>query len=44
MFTYFWNGTAPVKFSDTLETYIEIPSDVIPFEQRPLDECAGDNR
>ena len=33
--TYFWNGNRSGKFSDTLETYEEIPSDVIPFEQRP---------
>ncbi len=33
--TYFWNGNRSGKFSDDLETYIEIPSDVIPFEQRP---------
>jgi 2,3-bisphosphoglycerate-independent phosphoglycerate mutase len=33
--TYFWNGNRSGKFSDELEEYIEIPSDVIPFEQRP---------
>ncbi len=33
--TYFWNGNKSGKFSEELETYIEIPSDVIPFEQRP---------
>lgn len=33
--TYFWNGNRSGKFDDELETYIEIPSDVIPFEQRP---------
>lgn len=33
--TYFWNGNRSGKFSDDLETYIEVPSDVIPFEQRP---------
>ncbi|MEM7706320.1 MAG: 2,3-bisphosphoglycerate-independent phosphoglycerate mutase [Pseudomonadota bacterium] len=33
--TYFWNGNRSGKFSDDLETYVEIPSDVIPFEQRP---------
>lgn len=33
--TYFWNGNRSEKFDDTLETYVEIPSDVIPFEQRP---------
>ncbi|NLZ35887.1 MAG: 2,3-bisphosphoglycerate-independent phosphoglycerate mutase [Clostridiales bacterium] len=38
--TYFWNGNRSGKFSDALETYIEIPSDVIPFEQRPWMKCA----
>ena len=38
--TYFWNGNKSGKFSETLETYIEIPSDVIPFEQRPWMKCA----
>lgn len=33
--TYFWNGNRAEKFSEELETYVEIPSDVIPFEQRP---------
>lgn len=33
--TYFWNGNRSEKFSEVLETYVEIPSDVIPFEQRP---------
>ncbi len=32
--TYFWNGNKSGKFSDEYETYIEVPSDVIPFEQR----------
>ncbi len=38
--TYFWNGNKSGKFSETLEEYIEIPSDVIPFEQRPWMKCA----
>ena len=38
--TYFWNGNKSGKFDDTLETYIEIPSDVVPFEQRPWMKCA----
>jgi 2,3-bisphosphoglycerate-independent phosphoglycerate mutase len=33
--TYFWNGNRSGKFSDKLEDYVEIPSDVVPFEQRP---------
>lgn len=31
--TYFWNGNRSNKFDG--ETYLEIPSDVVPFEQRP---------
>jgi 2,3-bisphosphoglycerate-independent phosphoglycerate mutase len=31
--TYFWNGNRSGKFDG--ETYLEVPSDVIPFEQRP---------
>jgi len=38
--TYFWNGNKSGKFSEDLETYIEIPSDVVPFEQRPWMKCA----
>jgi 2,3-bisphosphoglycerate-independent phosphoglycerate mutase len=33
--TYFWNGNRSGKFSDNLEDYVEVPSDVVPFEQRP---------
>lgn len=33
--TYFWNGNRSEKFDDNLETYVEVQSDVIPFEQRP---------
>ena len=38
--TYFWNGNKSGKFSNELETYVEIPSDVVPFEQRPWMKCA----
>ncbi|NMA64846.1 MAG: 2,3-bisphosphoglycerate-independent phosphoglycerate mutase [Clostridiaceae bacterium] len=38
--TYFWNGNNSGKFDDVLETYIEIPSDIIPFEQRPWMKAA----
>ena len=38
--TYFWNGNRSGKFNDKLETYIEVPSDVVPFEQRPWMKCA----
>ena len=33
--TYFWNGNRSGKFDEKLETYIEIPSDIVPFELRP---------
>lgn len=38
--TYFWNGNKSGKFNDELETYIEVPSDIIPFEQRPWMKAA----
>lgn len=33
--TYFWNGNRQDKFSEELETYDIVPSDVIPFDQKP---------
>ncbi len=33
--TYFWNGNRSGKFSDELETFKEIPSDNVSFDQRP---------
>lgn len=38
--TYFWNGNKSGKFNDELETYIEVKSDVVPFEQRPWMKAA----
>ncbi len=38
--TYFFNGNKLGKFSESLETYEEIHSDVVPFEQRPWMKCA----
>jgi len=38
--TYFWNGNRSGCFDESLEEYIEIPSDVVPFEQRPWMKCA----
>ncbi len=38
--TYFWNGNRAGKFNDKLEKYIEVPSDVVPFEQRPWMKAA----
>lgn len=33
--TYFWNGNRSSKFNEELETYVEIPSDRVPFNERP---------
>ncbi len=33
--TYFFNGNRSGKFADGLEDYVEITSDLLPFEQRP---------
>ncbi|MDP7743025.1 MAG: 2,3-bisphosphoglycerate-independent phosphoglycerate mutase [Lentisphaeria bacterium] len=38
--TYFFNGNRTDKFDDSLENYIEIPSDLVPFEQRPWMKAA----
>jgi 2,3-bisphosphoglycerate-independent phosphoglycerate mutase len=38
--TYFWNGNKSGKFDDRSETYVEIPSDRVPFEQRPWMKAA----
>ncbi|MDJ0975583.1 MAG: 2,3-bisphosphoglycerate-independent phosphoglycerate mutase [Planctomycetota bacterium] len=38
--TYFWNGNRSGYFDEALETYIEVPSDVVPFEQRPWMKAA----
>jgi 2,3-bisphosphoglycerate-independent phosphoglycerate mutase len=33
--TYFWNGNRSDKFDPATETYVEIPSDQVPFNERP---------
>jgi 2,3-bisphosphoglycerate-independent phosphoglycerate mutase len=33
--TYFWNGNRSGKFDDNMETYFEVPSDKVEFDQRP---------
>jgi 2,3-bisphosphoglycerate-independent phosphoglycerate mutase len=33
--TYFWNGNRSAPFDAQLETWLEVRSDVVPFEQRP---------
>lgn len=38
--TYFWNGNRSGMFDAEHETYVEIPSDCIPFEQRPWMKAA----
>ena len=34
--TFFWNGNRSGYFNEDLETYVEIPSDNVPFNQAPL--------
>ncbi len=38
--TYFWNGNRSGRFDDALETYVEVPSDPLPFEERPWMKAA----
>lgn len=38
--TYFFNGNRSGKFNAELEEYVEIPSDMVPFEQRPWMKAA----
>ncbi|MFV0381626.1 MAG: 2,3-bisphosphoglycerate-independent phosphoglycerate mutase [Breznakia sp.] len=38
--TYFWNGNRSEKFDEKLETFVEVKSDVVPFEQRPWMKAA----
>ena len=38
--TYFFNGNRSGKFDEVLDEYVEIPSDIVPFEQRPWMKCA----
>ncbi len=38
--TYFWNGNRTEMFDPTYEEYLEIPSDRVPFEQRPWMKAA----
>ena len=38
--TYFWNGNRSGQFDPAVETYVEIPSDVRPFEERPWMKAA----
>ena len=38
--TYFFNGNRAEKFNESLEDYVEIPSDRVPFEERPWMKAA----
>jgi 2,3-bisphosphoglycerate-independent phosphoglycerate mutase len=38
--TYFWNGNRSGKLDDARETYVEIASDRVPFDQRPWMKAA----
>ncbi|MBR2723229.1 MAG: 2,3-bisphosphoglycerate-independent phosphoglycerate mutase [Lentisphaeria bacterium] len=38
--TYFFNGNKSGKFNEELEDYVEIKSDIVPFEQRPWMKAA----
>ena len=33
--TFFWNGNRSGYFDESLETYLEIPSDTCPFNEKP---------
>jgi 2,3-bisphosphoglycerate-independent phosphoglycerate mutase len=38
--TYFWNGNRSGMFDEATETYVEIPGDPVPLEQRPWMKAA----
>jgi 2,3-bisphosphoglycerate-independent phosphoglycerate mutase len=38
--TYFFNGNRTGKFDEALEDYVEVPSDRVPFEERPWMKAA----
>jgi 2,3-bisphosphoglycerate-independent phosphoglycerate mutase len=38
--TYFFNGNRSGKFDESLEDYIEITSDIVPYEERPWMKAA----
>lgn len=38
--TYFWNGNRSGRFDERLEHWLEIPSDRVPFEERPWMKAA----
>ena len=38
--TYFWNGNRSGRFDEASERYVEVPSDRLPFEERPWMKAA----
>ena len=38
--TYFFNGNRSGKFDESMENYIEVPSDIVPYEERPWMKAA----
>lgn len=38
--TYFWNGNRSGRLDDELERYVEVPSDRVEFDQRPIMRAA----
>ncbi|MCC6527017.1 MAG: 2,3-bisphosphoglycerate-independent phosphoglycerate mutase [Polyangiaceae bacterium] len=38
--TYFWNGNRTEPFDPERETYVEVPSDTLPFDERPWMKAA----
>ncbi|MEZ4235040.1 MAG: 2,3-bisphosphoglycerate-independent phosphoglycerate mutase [Myxococcota bacterium] len=38
--TYFFNGNRSGRLDEALETYVEVPSDTLPFQQRPWMKAA----
>jgi 2,3-bisphosphoglycerate-independent phosphoglycerate mutase len=38
--TYFWNGNNSGYIDEKLERYLEVPSDIVPFDQRPWMKAA----
>lgn len=38
--TYFWNGNRSEKFDEALETWVEIPSDRVAFDEKPRMKAA----
>lgn len=38
--TYFWNGNCSGYIEEALERYVEVPSDNVPFDQRPWMKAA----